>query len=500
MALCKEDMVSYKVLYGEIEYQAGSYGFEFERMSSTSFIVNRNKLQISMLAYNFNNWFRRLCMAKDVQSFRMETIRTKIIKIAAKVTRHARKVTRNSTILEAKSTSYPPDKWLQLDKRCQDIFVKGEIMRGIIHIFPFEKVKRGSTVAIFGLGIVGQEYIAQVRTREFCNIKYIIDNNSGESEFLGIRVVDIQGFIEKKGEVDKIVIANGSLENTLDIIKELEANGLSKDGIIYDDRTSILSKKCLEDIMGDALSDVDYLVDRLSIVQEDCLTLQTIIRRHNNVVSRIPYGIINEIREEEFDELRSKFCNSNKQNMLDTTRLVMLYQNIIRVMQSVSGNVAEVGVYKGDTASILAHFCRKYNRQLYLFDTFNGFSEKDLVGVDEEKKDYFSDVSFQKVKDFVGTDDNIQYIRGYFPESITTESEQSQYCLVHIDCDLYKPIKSALVFFWERLNMGGIVIVHDYSSKCWAGATQAVDEFCKEKKIVQILIPDMAGTVILVKQ
>ena len=46
-----------------------------------------------MLAYNFNNWFRRLCMAKDMQSFRMETIRTKVIKVAAKVSRHARKVT-----------------------------------------------------------------------------------------------------------------------------------------------------------------------------------------------------------------------------------------------------------------------------------------------------------------------------------------------------------------------------------------------------------------------
>lgn len=71
----------------------GKNSFEFDRMSSTSFVANQNKLQISMLAYNFNNWFRRLCMAKYVQSFRMETIRTKVIKIAAKVVRHARKVT-----------------------------------------------------------------------------------------------------------------------------------------------------------------------------------------------------------------------------------------------------------------------------------------------------------------------------------------------------------------------------------------------------------------------
>lgn len=71
----------------------GKNGFEFDRMSSSSFIANSNKLQISMLAYNFNNWFRRLCMSKDIKSFRMETIRNKVIKVAAKVVHHARKIT-----------------------------------------------------------------------------------------------------------------------------------------------------------------------------------------------------------------------------------------------------------------------------------------------------------------------------------------------------------------------------------------------------------------------
>lgn len=144
---CKEDMISYKVMYAEIEYQAGSWSkarkvavkiekqagelvpmhtfivsnmgsspreivkfycnrgtmenfikegknsFEFDKMSSPNFVVNSNKLQISMLAYNFNNWFRRLCVAKDVRSFRMETIRSKIIKVAARVVHHARRIT-----------------------------------------------------------------------------------------------------------------------------------------------------------------------------------------------------------------------------------------------------------------------------------------------------------------------------------------------------------------------------------------------------------------------
>lgn len=65
-------------------------GFACQKMSSTNFQANAVKLQISMLAYNFNNWFRRLCLPKNMQPSRMETLRTHIVKIAAKLVRSGR--------------------------------------------------------------------------------------------------------------------------------------------------------------------------------------------------------------------------------------------------------------------------------------------------------------------------------------------------------------------------------------------------------------------------
>lgn len=147
--LCKNDMCSYHVLYEEFTYQAASWSkprrvvvkvekpadqflfnhmflvtnmpieleqvvryycnrgtmenfikegknsFDFERMSSSSFKTNANKLQIAMLAYNLNNWFRRLCFEKEDQHLRMESIRSKLIKVAAKVVTHARRISIN---------------------------------------------------------------------------------------------------------------------------------------------------------------------------------------------------------------------------------------------------------------------------------------------------------------------------------------------------------------------------------------------------------------------
>jgi len=60
-------------------------GFAFDSLSSTEYIANANKLQLAMLAYNFNNWFRRLALSKSMKTNRIETIRLKLIKIAAKI-------------------------------------------------------------------------------------------------------------------------------------------------------------------------------------------------------------------------------------------------------------------------------------------------------------------------------------------------------------------------------------------------------------------------------
>ncbi|RIV25906.1 hypothetical protein D2Q93_05740 [Alicyclobacillaceae bacterium I2511] len=60
-------------------------GFACDKMSSTDFASNAVKLQIAMLAYHFNNWFRRLCLPEKMKSARMETLRTKLVKIAGKL-------------------------------------------------------------------------------------------------------------------------------------------------------------------------------------------------------------------------------------------------------------------------------------------------------------------------------------------------------------------------------------------------------------------------------
>ena len=144
--MTSEDAVSYAVVYGEFEYKAGSWdyprrvvckiekpygqmlhmhtfvvtnmdsspedlirfyckrgqmenfikecksGFDMEYVSSSTQIVNANRVQIHALAYSLFNWFRRLTLPEDMKRDRIDTVRLNLLKFAVRVVRSARYV------------------------------------------------------------------------------------------------------------------------------------------------------------------------------------------------------------------------------------------------------------------------------------------------------------------------------------------------------------------------------------------------------------------------
>ncbi len=165
--------------------------------------------------------------------------------------------------------------------------------------------------------------------------------------------------------------------------------------------------------------------------------------------------------------------------------------------ENLPGDIAELGVYRGMTAAMLARIARRAGRMVFLFDTFEGFSQKDLVGIDADKKlKQFNDTSLDAVRARVG-EENIRYVQGRFPDSIDQVPSDVRFCLVHIDCDLYEPITAALNYFYPRMVPGGFIVIHDYSSLAWNGAERAVDEFFADKLEYVIPLTDGAGSAVV---
>ncbi len=65
-------------------------GFGFDNMNSHSYQVNEVKMMLSLLAYNLTNWLRTLCFPKEQKTMQIETIRTRISKVASKLVKSGR--------------------------------------------------------------------------------------------------------------------------------------------------------------------------------------------------------------------------------------------------------------------------------------------------------------------------------------------------------------------------------------------------------------------------
>ena len=70
-------------------FKEGKNGFDFDSVSSRSKVVNANRMRFHMLAYNLFNWFRRPVLPVNMRKQQVDTIRLKLMKIAARAVRSA---------------------------------------------------------------------------------------------------------------------------------------------------------------------------------------------------------------------------------------------------------------------------------------------------------------------------------------------------------------------------------------------------------------------------
>ena len=167
--------------------------------------------------------------------------------------------------------------------------------------------------------------------------------------------------------------------------------------------------------------------------------------------------------------------------------------------KGLTGNVAELGVYKGKFAKYINQYFPE--RKFYLFDTFAGFDNRDVVS--EKKQNFsqgeqdFSDTSIAAVLKLMPFPANCIPVQGFFPES--AKGIEDSFVFVSLDADLFDPIYQGLVFFYPRLKQGGHIFVHDFNNDAYKGARKAVEQFCLEQNVNYFPLPDLGGTAVISK-
>ncbi len=152
----------------------------------------------------------------------------------------------------------------------------------------------------------------------------------------------------------------------------------------------------------------------------------------------------------------------------------------------VKGDLAEVGVYKGGSAKLIAQLENK--RKIYLFDSFNGMPAVNLK-IDKHHPGDFRDTTLDRVKSYLQKFQNLLFFEGTFPKSASSLKDRKlRFSFVHLDVDLYKSTLDSLAFFYPRMAKGGVIVSHDYNAISCPGVKKAFQKFFanKPEKIIPL--------------
>ena len=196
----------------------------------------------------------------------------------------------------------------------------------------------------------------------------------------------------------------------------------------------------------------------------------------------------------------SKKLKKIERTYRDKVRFYNFWFQIERLKRmKIEGAFVELGVWQGETAEIIHEMDK--SRNLHLFDTFDGFDNKDLekeTNRDERySTDNFSDTKLEEVKALFSESNNISFYKGYFPDT-AKDLKEDKFAFVHLDADLYKPTIDALNYFYPKLSPGGVIIIHDYNHT-WDGIRKALDEFMVTIPESLIEITDWQGSAMILK-
>jgi len=190
------------------------------------------------------------------------------------------------------------------------------------------------------------------------------------------------------------------------------------------------------------------------------------------------------------------FGQASQVDGIHVTRCFMLYQ-LLKQIDKLGGDIAEVGVRKGRSAKVIALTAENSGRQVYLFDTFEGMPEVDPEKDNFYRKGAFSDTSVAAVAEFMSDCPHVTIYPGFFPDTAAPVKDKT-FAFVHIDVDIYRSVRDCCEFYYPRMVSRGIMVFDDPGFTDCAGAKLALDEFFADKEEFPVYLA--TGQVAVIKK
>jgi hypothetical protein len=217
--------------------------------------------------------------------------------------------------------------------------------------------------------------------------------------------------------------------------------------------------------------------------------------------------------EPNIDDDEFRFTMDRVTHYIDTEAVSMIplarFDNIRNCIENtlrdgVSGDLIETGVWRGGATIFMRGVLKAHNihdRLVWVADSFEGLPEPnpDLFPLEAKvqsgpvmQKAYHNlAVRLEEVsRNFAAyglLDDQVSFLKGWFKDTLPT-APIGKLSLMRLDGDFYESTRDGLKYLYDKLSIGGFVIIDDYGEDSWTYCRKAVDEFRSERHIEDPLI------------
>ncbi len=167
----------------------------------------------------------------------------------------------------------------------------------------------------------------------------------------------------------------------------------------------------------------------------------------------------------------------------------------------VPGDLIETGVWRGGACIYFRAILEAYgikDRRVWVADSFEGLPPPNAAAYPADAGDVFHTyrelaVSMEEVQrnfDRYGLlDEQTVFLRGWFRDTLPN-APTGPLAILRMDGDMYESTMDALIPLYDRVSVGGYVIVDDY--RVVAGCRRAVDEY-RAKRGIEDAIEEIDG-------
>ncbi len=167
-------------------------------------------------------------------------------------------------------------------------------------------------------------------------------------------------------------------------------------------------------------------------------------------------------------------------------------------VKNIPGDYIECGTNTGMYARMIADYIEidTTDKNMYLIDTYEGLSESYSSEREMERSKqmgYHKENIFEKVNQTFSEFKNIEVVKGVVPD-ILKRFDNNKFCYVSIDMNSVYPEVSALEYFWDKISIGGVVILDDHALDEKQGLAHI--KFAKSKNSSILCLPTGQGLII----